>query len=275
MAHFAVSDVAAGRYLPFQRMSRAALGLSGAQAEPFKVWLDDLAIEAAPGGGFPWHFRARQDGVELSLELDPQKPPMLNGERGLSRKSAEPGNASYYYSIPRMAAQGALTLPGQMLGQAMPVHGLAWLDREWSTSMLADNQAGWDWFALQLDDGTDLMYYRLRRKNGQDDPSSAGMLSRADGASRPLAPQDVDILAWDTWESPDGGRYPARWKLRAGPLGRELEIRPALADQEFRLDARYWEGAVDVLDAATGRPAGRGYVELTGYAPGKIEKSGD
>jgi predicted secreted hydrolase len=101
------------------------------------------------------------------------------------------------------------------------------------------------------------------------------MLSRADGASRPLAPQDVDILAWDTWESPDGGRYPARWKLRAGPLGRELEIRPALADQEFRLDARYWEGAVDVLDAATGRPAGRGYVELTGYAPGKIEKSGD
>jgi len=275
MAHFAITDVAAGQYTAFQRISRAALGLAGAQAEPFKVWLDDWAIEAAPDGGFPWHFQARQDGVELNLELAPKKPPVLNGERGLSRKSAEPGNASYYYSITRMAAQGTLKLPGQMLGQRMPVRGLAWLDREWSTSMLADHLSGWDWFALQLDDGTELMYYRLRNQNGQDDPASAGSWVAADGSSSPLAREDVDIQAWDSWESPAGGRYPAGWRLKTKPGERALEIRPVLADQEFRHDARYWEGAVDVIDSATGKPAGRGYVELTGYAPGKIEKSGD
>jgi predicted secreted hydrolase len=280
MAHFAISDVGGGQYTSFQRISRAAVGLAGAQAEPFKVWLDDWAIEAAPGatkasGGFPWHFHASQDGIELSLALEPKKPPVLNGERGLSRKSATPGNASYYYSIPRMAAQGTIKLPGQMLGQAMPVQGLAWLDREWSTSMLAEDQAGWDWFSLQLDDNTELMYFRLRNKNGSDDPASAGTLVAADGTSSPLAREDVDIQAWDTWESPAGGRYPAGWRLKTQPGGRTLEIRPVLADQEFRHDARYWEGAVDVLDAATGKPAGRGYVELTGYAPGKIEKSGE
>jgi len=275
MAHFAITDVAAGRYTSFQRISRAAVGLAGAQAEPFKVWLDDWAIEAAPGGGFPWRFKARQDGVELALELSPKKPPVLNGDHGLSHKSAEPGNASYYYSITRMAAQGTLKLPGQRLGQAMPVRGLAWLDREWSTSMLADSQAGWDWFSLQLDDGTDLMFYRLRDKNGQDDPASSGTRVAADGTYAPLAREDVDIQAWDSWESPAGGRYPAGWRLRIKPGQRELEIRPVLADQEFRHDARYWEGAVDVIDRATGRPAGRGYVELTGYAPGKIERSGD
>jgi len=197
---------------------------------------------------------------------------VLNGERGLSRKSAEPGNASYYYSITRMAATGRLTLPGQ---DALPVGGLAWLDREWSTSMLAEYQAGWDWFSLQLDDGTDLMYFRLRRKDGRDDPASSGVLVAADGASTPLAREEVDLQAWDSWESPAGGRYPAHWRLKLKPSGRVLEIRPVLADQEFRHDARYWEGAVDVADAKTGAPAGRGYVELTGYAPGKIERSGD
>ena len=275
MAHFAVTDVAGKQYTSFQRISRAAAGLAGAEMQPFKVWLDDWSIEAAPGGGFPWHFQARQDGVELSLTLDPRKPPVLNGERGLSRKSAEAGNASYYYSITRMDAQGRLKLPGQMLGQAMPVRGLAWLDREWSTSMLAEYQAGWDWFALQLDDGSELMYFRMRNKSGLDDPASSGTRVAADGSAAPVAREDVDIQAWDSWESPAGGRYPAGWRFKLKTEGRELEIRPALADQEFRHDARYWEGAVDVLDSATGKPAGRGYVELTGYAPGKVEQSGD
>ena len=264
MAHFAISDAQGRTYTSFQRMSRGAMGLAGSQAEPFKVWLDDWRLAAAADGGFPWRLNAGQDGMELALEFTPLKPPVLNGEQGLSRKSAEPGNASYYYSIPRMATQGSLTLHGQTL----KVQGLSWLDREWSTSMLAENQAGWDWFALQLDDGSELMFYRLRRKDGTDDPASAGTLIGQDGATTALARQDVGIETLDTWDSPAGGRYPARWKLSVKPSGRVLEVRPLLADQEFRHDSRYWEGAVDVFDVDSGKPIGRGYVELAGYAPG-------
>lgn len=271
MAHFALTDVDGRRYTAFQRISRAAVGLSGAQAEPFKVWLDDWHMQAGANGGFPWHFQAGQDDVGLSLELDPGKPPILNGENGLSRKSAEPGNASYYYSMTRMAAKGSVRVGGQDL----PVKGLAWLDREWSTSMLADYQAGWDWFALQLDDGSDLMYFHLRHKNGQTDPTSSGTRIAADGRSGHLDREDVAIEVTDTWESPAGGRYPAHWRLTVKPDGRVLEVRPVLADQEFRHDARYWEGAVDVLDPQTHRAIGRGYVELTGYAPGRVERSGN
>jgi predicted secreted hydrolase len=205
------------------------------------------------------------------LKFDPRKPPALNGNQGLGQKSAEPGNASYYYSITRMGAKGTLKLGGQEI----PVHGLAWLDREWSTSMLADYQAGWDWFSLQLDDGTDLMYFRLRHKDGTDDTMSSGVLIAEDGQSTRLARDEVSIKALGSWESPAGGVYPSGWQLAIKPNHRNITVRPVLADQEFRHDARYWEGAVDVLDAATGRPLGRGYVELTGYAPGKVEKSGD
>jgi predicted secreted hydrolase len=141
--------------------------------------------------------------------------------------------------------------------------------------MLAEYQAGWDWFALQLNDGTELMYFRLRNKDGKDDPASAGTLVAADGSYVPLPHEEVDLQAWDSWETADGVRYPAGWRIKLKTTGRELEIRPVLADQEFHHSTRYWEGAVDVVDAATGNPAGRGYVELTGYAPGRIERSGE
>lgn len=141
--------------------------------------------------------------------------------------------------------------------------------------MLADYQAGWDWFSLQFDDGTELMYFRLRHKNGTDDPTSSGVWIAQDGHSTRLAREEVTIEALGSWDSPAGGRYPAGWRLTIKPGKRSIEVRPVLADQEFRHDARYWEGAVDVLDGVSKQPLGRGYVELTGYAPGKVEKSGD
>ena len=140
--------------------------------------------------------------------------------------------------------------------------------------MLADYQAGWDWFSLQLDDGTDLMFFRLRHKDGSDDPTSSGVLIAQDGQSSRLAREEVLIEALGSWESPAGGVYPSGWRLTIKPTNRVITIHPVLADQEFRHDARYWEGAVDVLDAVSGKPTGRGYVELTGYAPGKVERSG-
>lgn len=268
MAHFALTDVANQRYHSFQRISREAIGLAGAQAKPFKVWLDDWVLEASPEKGNPWHFRAQQEGVELDLMLSPGKVPVLQGDRGLSQKSMEPGNASYYYSMTRMRAHGRV----KVKDEPMPVSGLAWLDREWSTSMLAPDQAGWDWFSLQLDSGEDLMYFRMRRKNGEEDPLSSGAWIAPDGTSRHLNREDVKLTSLSKWRSPAGYDYPASWQLLMVQTGQKLRVKPVLSDQEFRHDARYWEGAVDVTDAETGRNLGRGYVELTGYAPGAGEK---
>jgi predicted secreted hydrolase len=152
-------------------------------------------------------------------------------------------------------------------GEPLPVSGLAWMDREWSTSALGRDLIGWDWLALQLDDGRDVMVYRLRRRDGAADPHSAGALIAADGAARPLALGDVKLDALDHWTSPRSRvRYPSRWRLAISGAALSLEIIPRLADQELIVGTRYWEGAVRVEGIAAGRPiAGRGYVELVGY----------
>jgi predicted secreted hydrolase len=263
MAHFALTDVAEGRFHAFERFSRGAAGLAGARLDPFRVWLGDWQI-LGEGNGFPWTVKARQGGVGISLRLTPHTPPVLQGEHGLSRKSDAPGNASYYYSIPRLKAEGRVERGGELVA----VQGTAWLDREWSTSALGPNQAGWDWFALQLDDGTDLMYYRLRRRDGSEDPHSAGVVvgDRGDVLQR-LGPEEVHLEVLDRWQSPSGGSYPSRWRLSIPGQGLVLTVRPVLAEQELRLAVRYWEGAVDV-SGSRGRHSltGRGYMELTGYA---------
>ena len=147
------------------------------------------------------------------------------------------------------------------------VSGLSWLDREWSTSALGADQLGWDWFALQLADGSDLMFYNLRKLDGSQDEQSAGTWVDPGGTSLHLDRDDVTITVTDTWESPQGGVYPSGWTLRAQSLGLDLQIRPVMADQELFTTVRYWEGAVDVQGYRDGRPIdGRGYVELTGYA---------
>ena len=261
IAHFAVTDVAGKRFLVAEKFSRGALELAGATADPFRVWIDDWEISARRPGA--WTLQADDEGFALDLELDALKPPVLNGADGLSQKSAEPGNASYYYSITRWAAEGQLRIAGENFS----VTGLAWLDREWSSSALGDDQQGWDWFALQLDDGTELMFYNLRRTDGSQDPNSAGTWVTADASTAYLTRDDVDIAVTDTWQSPEGGEYPSRWRIRVPSRGVELTVTPVLPDQELFTTVRYWEGAVDVAGTRLGAPVGgRGYVELTGYA---------
>jgi predicted secreted hydrolase len=151
--------------------------------------------------------------------------------------------------------------------ESLAVSGLAWMDREWSTSALGRELVGWDWFALQLEDGRDVMVYRLRRRDGAADPHSAGALIAADGGTRPLAVGDVTLDALDHWTSPKSRvRYPSRWRLVISSAALSLEITPRLADQELIVGTRYWEGAVRAEGTASGRPiSGRGYVELVGY----------
>ncbi|GFO63326.1 carotenoid 1,2-hydratase [Geomonas paludis] len=261
MAHFAVTDVAGRKYRFAERFSRAALGLAGAGGDPLAVRLEDWsALQTSPR---PWGVRltAAEPDFAVDFDLVSVKPEVLNGAGGLSRKGATPGNASYYYSIPRLATSGTLRLGTERFA----VSGLSWLDREWSTSALEPDQVGWDWFALHLDDGRDLMFYQLRRRDGSSDPFSGGTLVAADGSSRNLSRDEVQLEVVSWWQSPASGvRYPSVWRLRIPTQGLALEVVPWLAEQELLTAFRYWEGAVAVR-GLDGSPGGSGYLEMTGY----------
>jgi len=284
MGHLALTDGKRGAFHAFERFARGALGLAGATAKPFRVWLEDWEIAGPVGEAadiFPLQLRAAEQGIGVSLRLSPAKPLVLQGDAGLSQKGPEPGNASYYYSFTRLEASGEI----QLGGQTARVEGLAWLDREWSTSALSPGQVGWDWFALQLDDGSDFMYYQLRRGDGSPDPHSQGILvgpgreasasgSRSDSNSDSdaasisrLESEQVELTVLDRWSSPlDGSAYPSGWRIAVPSEDLVLDVTPLLRDQELDLSFRYWEGAVRVAGTHRGRALrGKGYVELTGY----------
>ena len=316
MAHFAVTDVGRQRFRFAEKVSRGgAVGVAGARNPPLKVWVDDWVLEdvgtarvgggvaSAPGGSAGtvgmvaesvladgkgagirdfghWKLHAAQPGYELTLDVEALLAPVLNGDHGFSAKSDTPGTASYYYSIPRTAVHGQLVRDGK----ALEVRGLAWMDREWGSGPLSQ---GWDWFALQLRDGSSLMFYALRDNDGRRDSHSAGTWVSATGEARPLKSDDLQIEVLDYWKNPRGERYPARWRVRVPAVAVDVEVRPVLADQELTGSSRYWEGAVDVIAAGESGPAvrnetgggrgqsaggaaanaaGRGYVELVGYS---------
>jgi predicted secreted hydrolase len=200
---------------------------------------------------------AQHDGFGLSLELQSGKPLVLQGEQGLSRKSATPGNASYYYSFTRLPTRGEIRIGDTVY----TVQGESWMDREWSSSALDTDQVGWDWFALQLDDGRELMYYQLRDRQGQAHPFSRGSLVNRDGSVHSLLPAQVELAAARHWRAGDGTRYPVGWRLRVPGYQLDLEVEAVLDDQLMDHSVRYWEGAVNV----SGSHRGRGYLELSGY----------
>ena len=263
MAHFAITDVARQRFRFTQKLSRGALGLAGAQNPPLHVWIDDWSLGTVDPDATHWQLRAAESGYELKLDAQALQQPVLNGKQGLSQKSSDPGSASYYYSIPRVSVRGRLVRDGK----AAEVQGLAWVDREWGSGSLGGNEQGWDWFALQLQNGSSMMFYALRNHDGRRDPHSAGTWIDAAGESRPLTSDQVQIDVLDYWKNPRGDRYPAHWRVRVPTEGVDMDVRPVLPDQELTTSARYWEGAVDVTGASAGqKTAGRGYVELVGYA---------
>jgi len=263
LAHFALTDPANKKFYYFERFSRSALELAGATADPFYVWLEDWSASSSGPDSLPMQLRAKAGEVMITLELDSLKPAVLQGVNGLSQKSAEPGNASYYYSMTRLPTLGEI----HIAGERFVVSGTSWLDREWSTSALGKNQVGWDWFSLQFDDGRELMYYQLRLDDGQPDPLSSGVLVAIDGSSTRLKPDDLNLAVLKQWVSPHSdGEYPARWRMEIPTHQLDLEITPLLADQELQTSIRYWEGAVSVRGKAGKKSvSGYGYVELTGY----------
>jgi len=263
-AHFAITDLAGNRHAFAERVSRGAAGLAGASGAPFSVFVEEWSARGAAGDGSSVHLSARDQGLLLELELRATKPLALHGDRGLSAKSSEPGNASFYVGYTRMAARGRIGADGQ----GEEATGEAWFDHEWSTSALGAGAVGWDWWSLQLDDGRELMFFVIRRQDGGRDPASSGTLVAVDGRTTRLAAADVEAVATGGWTSPrSGATYPARWRLRVPNEELQLEVEPLVADQELRTSFTYWEGAVRVSGTAHARPvSGRGYVELTGYA---------
>ncbi len=263
MAHLALTDVEDDQFYADERFSRAGNNLAGARTEPFRVWLYDWSAASENRAFFPLRLKARNNEFSIDLILNQQKPFVLQGHQGLSQKSKEPGNASYYYSNTRMPTTGTIRNKGKSFG----VTGNSWMDREWSTSALSKEQVGWDWFALQLSDSSDIMFYQFRRRDGQPDTNGSGALFLEDGAKIPLNRDEVTITVLDHWTSPHTTAvYPSRWRLSIPSRGLELEIIPLINDQELNLRYDYWEGAVAIKGTRKGQTiSGQGYVELTGY----------
>ncbi len=264
-AHFALTDSAAGEHVSFERYSRGAAGLAGAQASPYRVFVEDwsAASIAADGDATRVRLVAAQDGYAIDLTLTNTKPLVFHGDRGLSQKSPNPENASYYYSMTRLATEGRIVTPRGIFS----VRGLSWLDREWSTSALDDDTAGWDWFSLQFDDQREIMFFKLRRKETGETNFAKGTYIAADGRAALLRQGDVQLDVLERWTSPHtGATYPVRWRMAIPRYDLEIEIAARIPDQEMRLTQLYWEGAVAFEGRSSDGPArGMGYVEMTGY----------
>jgi predicted secreted hydrolase len=266
-AHLALTDEAGHRFSFDQRISRPALGLAGADTARYRVWVEDWSA-ALDADGITHRLHASTAAFGLDLSMRPDKPVVIHGVNGVSQKSAGLGRASHYLSFTRMTTHGRIRVGADTLA----VTGTTWMDHEFGSNQLGGGQVGWDWFAIQLDDGRELMLYRLRRANGTVEPMSSGTWVAAGGAAAHLPLSAFEITSDRSWKSSrTGADYPARWRIRVPSRALELELEPVLADQELVLEGpvgvRYWEGSVRVTGREGDQPiSGRGYVELTGYA---------
>jgi len=266
LAHFAWTDVARGTFVYDEKTHLGLPGVAGAATGGLDVSNEDWSARAQ-GGVVRLEAGTRELG-RLSLALTPVKPPVLQGEGGLSRKGAGENEYSHYVSIPRFTVAGTLARGGD----ETPLSGTAWFDHEWGPGVLPAGAAGWDWFALNLSDGSDLMLYRMRLSSGAASKFSTGMYVPAEGPPRPVAWSDVTLSPKTTWTSPRSGAvYPSAWSLAVRSLALDVTVTPLVADQELSTEkstgVRYWEGACRVDGTRGGRPvSGRAYVEMTGYA---------
>ncbi len=259
IAHAALSDPAGGRLQHDQKIARAGFGLAGASEVDTDVRLGRWQMRRDASGVYHVNLPARDFRIELTLT--PTQPLLLQGERGYSRKGPRPGQASHYYSEPHLQAAGTVVRQGK----AAKVSGSAWLDHEWSSTVLDARAVGWDWVGANLDDGGALMAFRIRGADGSTLWQHA-MLRERSGRQRQFGGDALSFAPVRHWTSPrTNARYPVEVDLRVG--GERWRLTPLQDDQE--LDSRqstgavYWEGAVTL--ERDGRRAGRGYLELTGY----------
>jgi predicted secreted hydrolase len=263
LAHFTVSDIEGGQFHHAERFSRGGAGLAGATVDPrFHVWLENWNVQAQDDDANQTTITTDAGSFAVNLSLEQTKPPALQGDNGLSPKSGEAGNASYYYSLSRLLTEGTITIDGQ----TYTVSGTTWKDHEFSTGALGSKTQGWDWFGLQLDDNRELMLGQIRLQEGGTEPAFGGLLINANGSTQYLKHDDFTITSTATWTSPHTGAvYPAGWDITVNTGASEplhITLTPLLADQELTDGTTdYWEGAVQI----SGDQTGYGYAELTGY----------
>ena len=259
-AHTALTDLEGRSLLHDQRMARTAGGQAFASETDTDLRLRNWSLVRRSG---QYHALIAAEGFTLDLQFTPTQPVLLQGDKGLSRKGPEPAQASYYYSVPHLATQGRIVLQSRSLA----VKGTAWLDHEASDALMHPEAVGWDWIGMNLDDGTALTAFHLRRADGST-LWAGGSLRTAAGVLRVFQANEVRFEAESHWLSPHTqARYPTRWRVHT-PAG-SFTVQALLDDQE--LDSRnstgavYWEGLSDLL-GAQGQRVGRGYLEMTGYA---------
>jgi predicted secreted hydrolase len=267
MAHFAVSDLGAGQFHAFDRLQREGAGWAGAATDRYRVWNGQWSVAAEADGSHRLQARDSESGIAIDLHLTNTTRWVGHGRDGYSQKGRDPGNASEYYSLPRLTTQGTLTIDGR----AHEVTGRSWMDHEFGSSMLEADQVGWDWFGLHLDDGRDVMLYQMRRRDGSRDPFSSGTIIAADGTAVHLTRDDYTLAARETWRSAQTGAvYPIRWHVEIPGQHLAFDVQAAMPDQELytphSTGVTYWEGAADISGSGESRALrGRGYMELTGY----------
>ncbi|MFH1147597.1 MAG: lipocalin-like domain-containing protein [Pseudomonadota bacterium] len=269
LAHLALTDKSNGRFFYRERINRGSLGQAGAATDRYHVWIDDWQVRE---NGNKHTLAAGNSQLGINLEICPVKSPVIHGENGVSQKAESTGNASHYYSLTRMVTKGVI----RHNGSTHKVTGPSWMDHEFGSNQLTGDQAGWDWFGLQLDNRHELMLYVMRQKDGSWNPVSSGTLVFPDSRTRHLGTGDFKIQKKGEWRSPHSGTvYPAGWTVTVPSEEILLEIMPALADQELVTEnsarVTYWEGSVNIKGRMHRKSlTGQGYVELTGYAPGGI-----
>lgn len=273
MGHAALTDLATKRHLFSEVLYREVPLLAGYGAfpEPRIGWsrapagTDDLWSLDWNGEGFDFAAMDESEGFGFRLSTRPKKPLVFQGPGGFSRKGEGEGAASHYYSLTRLETKGVVELAGERI----EVTGESWMDKEFSSSQLAENQVGWDWFSLRLDDGRELMLYLMRAENGAVDYANGTMVDE-EGKTAYLDRSAFEVAVLDHWTSPaTAARYPSKWRIWVAGL--DLRVISAVPDQENRSrlprGVYYWEGAV-LVETSDGKPIGRGFVEMTGYGEG-------
>jgi predicted secreted hydrolase len=266
LAHLALSDLDGGHFYHTERTNRAGPGIAGASAGDRRIWNGNWQVK---WNGDEQTLKAVEPRFSLQFKLRSEKPPVIQGENGVSQKAGGAGHASHYISLTRLNTSGMIAVDGKML----QVTGVAWMDHEFFTHQLEKEQNGWDWFSVQLADNTELMLFRIRRKDGSVDPFSAATFIDAHGLSTHLRSNEFSLQpSGETWTSPTTkATYPVHWKIAVPKFSLELELKTPLLSQELTsgagtLTPSYWEGAVRYEGTRAGSKVdGVGYLEMTGY----------
>ncbi len=265
LAHLALSDLDGGKFFHSERTNRSGPGIADANEFLGRIWNGNWQIQ--------WHgsdqeLNAIDQRFQLHLTLHPEKPPVIHGENGVSQKAEEPGRASHYISLTRLATSGAIDVGNKKL----EVNGTSWMDHEFFTHQLEADQTGWDWLSLQFDDHTEVMLFHIRRKDGSIDPHSSGTYVDVNGKTSHLRSSDFSMEpAGDKWTSPlTGATYPIHWKIAIPKFAIELDAKTPLASQELigntKFAPNYWEGAIVLFGGRSEQAlGGLGYLEMTGY----------